>query len=50
MTREPSPSEAGKRQRPPLNWPTAVFGLGVLALLAFVAWICGGVAAEWVGP
>jgi hypothetical protein len=37
------------RQRQPLTWPTAVFGLGVLVLLGVVAWICGGVASDWVG-
>lgn len=44
-------SPAGARhQRQPLNWPTAAFGLGVIALLAFVAWICGGVAGDiWGG-
>ncbi|HEV2929371.1 MAG TPA: hypothetical protein VGW74_11820 [Propionibacteriaceae bacterium] len=37
-----------RAQRQPMNWPTAAFGLGVVALLAFAAWVCGGVATEWI--
>jgi hypothetical protein len=40
--------QSGQQQRPPLNWPTAALGLGVLLLLAFVAWLCSGVVVEWV--
>lgn len=52
MTRNDSDSPPASRraQREPLNWPTATLGIVALGVLAFVAWICGGVAVEIWGP
>jgi hypothetical protein len=39
-----------RAQREPLNWPSAALGIVALCVLAFVAWICGGVATNiWGG-
>lgn len=48
MTRDDSDSARGVRHRPPTNWPTAVLGIGALVFLGFVAWLCSGVATEWI--
>lgn len=36
------------RERQPMTWPLAVVGLGVLAFLALVAWLCAGVVTAWI--
>ena len=37
------------KTRQPTNWPTAVLGIAVLGFLAFVAWLCAGLASTWLG-
>lgn len=42
---EPTPR---RRQREPLSWPHAALGITALLVLGFVAWLCSGVATEWI--
>jgi hypothetical protein len=37
-----------RRERQPMNWPTAAFGLGFLVFLGVVAVLCAGVARDWI--
>lgn len=36
------------RTRTPTNWPTAALGIGLMVFLAFVAWLCSGLAQTWI--
>lgn len=48
MTRNPSDAPA-TRQRQPMTWPLATFGLGVLLFFGFVAWLVAGLIRDLAG-
>lgn len=50
IIRSDEDSKPRRRQdRPPMNWPTAAFGLGVLAFLAVLVWLLFGLIGDLAG-